>query len=35
MQLNFIANAKLPSSSGRTIAMLDPSDGQHPAQQRQ
>jgi aldehyde dehydrogenase (NAD+) len=28
MQLNFIANAKVPSSSARTIAMLDPSDGQ-------
>ncbi|MDO8447553.1 MAG: aldehyde dehydrogenase family protein [Rhodoferax sp.] len=28
MQLNYIANASLPSSSGRTIAMLDPSDGQ-------
>ena len=28
MQLNFIANAAQPSSSGRTIAMLDPSDGQ-------
>jgi aldehyde dehydrogenase (NAD+) len=28
MQLNFIANAKLPSPSGKTIAMLDPSDGQ-------
>jgi aldehyde dehydrogenase (NAD+) len=28
MHLNFIANAKVPSSSARTIAMLDPSDGQ-------
>lgn len=28
MQFNYIANAPLPSSSGRTIAMLDPSDGQ-------
>ncbi|WP_296446863.1 aldehyde dehydrogenase family protein [Rhodoferax sp. UBA5149] len=28
MQFNYIANAALPSSSGRTIAMLDPSDGQ-------
>ena len=28
MQLNYIANASIPSSSGRTIAMLDPSDGQ-------
>jgi len=28
MQLNFIANAKVASSSARTIAMLDPSDGQ-------
>lgn len=28
MQLNYIANACEPSSSGRTIAMLDPSDGQ-------
>lgn len=28
MQLNYIANACVPSSSGRTIAMLDPSDGQ-------
>jgi len=28
MQLNFIANAKVPSSSGRTIPMVDPSDGQ-------
>ena len=27
MQLNYIANASLPSSSGKTIAMLDPSDG--------
>jgi aldehyde dehydrogenase (NAD+) len=28
MQLNFIANAPQPSSSGRTIPMIDPSDGQ-------
>lgn len=28
MQFNYIANACTPSSSGRTIAMLDPSDGQ-------
>ena len=28
MQLNFIANASQPSSSGRTIPMVDPSDGQ-------
>jgi aldehyde dehydrogenase (NAD+) len=28
MQLNFITNAQIPSSSGRTIAMIDPSDGQ-------
>ena len=28
MQFNYIANACAPSSSGRTIAMLDPSDGQ-------
>ena len=28
MHLNFIANAATPSSSGHTIAMLDPSDGQ-------
>ena len=28
MQYNFIANASLPSSGGRTIAMIDPSDGQ-------
>ena len=28
MQLNFIANTSVPSSSGQTIAMLDPSDGQ-------
>ena len=27
MQLNFIANASQPSSSGRTIPMVDPSDG--------
>ncbi|MFT6591663.1 MAG: aldehyde dehydrogenase (NAD+) [Rhodoferax sp.] len=27
MQFNYIANASLPSSSGRTIAILDPSDG--------
>jgi len=28
MQLNFIANADVPSSSGRTLQVLDPSDGQ-------
>ena len=28
MQLNYIANAAVPSSSGHTIPMLDPSDGQ-------
>ena len=28
MQFHYIGNAALPSSSGRTIAMLDPSDGQ-------
>ena len=28
MQFNYIANACAPSSSGRTIPMLDPSDGQ-------
>ncbi len=28
MQLNYIANAPVPSSSGRTIAVIDPSDGQ-------
>jgi aldehyde dehydrogenase (NAD+) len=28
MQLHYIANAGVPSSSDRTIAMLDPSDGQ-------
>ena len=28
MQLNFIANATIPSSSGKTIAVIDPSDGQ-------
>ena len=28
MQYNFIANASLPSSGGRCIAMIDPSDGQ-------
>ena len=28
MQLNYIANASLPSSSGRLIPVLDPSDGQ-------
>ncbi len=27
MQFNYIANALVPSSSGKTIAMLDPSDG--------
>ena len=28
MQLNFIANASQPQSSGRTIPMVAPSDGQ-------
>ena len=28
MQLNYIANASVPSASGRTIPMIDPSDGQ-------
>ncbi len=28
MQLNYIANACVPSSSGRTIPVIDPSDGQ-------
>ena len=28
MQLNFIANASLPSVSGRTLPVIDPSDGQ-------
>jgi aldehyde dehydrogenase (NAD+) len=28
MQLNYIANASVPSHSGRTIPVLDPSDGQ-------
>ncbi len=28
MQLNYIANAFVPSSSGRTIPVIDPSDGQ-------
>ncbi len=28
MQLNYIANASLPSASGRTIPVIDPSDGQ-------
>jgi len=28
MQLNYIANAATPSSSGRTIPVIDPSDGQ-------
>ena len=28
MQLNYIANAAIPSSSGKTIAVIDPSDGQ-------
>ncbi len=27
MQLNYIANASLPSSSGKTIPVIDPSDG--------
>jgi len=28
MQLNYIANACVPSSSGKTIPVIDPSDGQ-------
>lgn len=28
MQLNYIANASVPSTSGKTIPMIDPSDGQ-------
>ena len=28
MQLNYIANTSVPSSSGKTIVVLDPSDGQ-------
>ncbi|KAF1019713.1 MAG: putative aldehyde dehydrogenase AldA [Paracidovorax wautersii] len=28
MQFNFIANAKIPSASGRTLPVIDPSDGQ-------
>ncbi len=28
MQLNFIANTRVPSASGRTLAVIDPSDGQ-------
>ena len=28
MQLNFVANARVPSSSGRSLVVLDPSDGQ-------
>ncbi|WP_239467231.1 aldehyde dehydrogenase family protein [Rhodoferax koreense] len=28
MQLNFIANARVPSASGRTLSVIDPSDGQ-------
>lgn len=28
MQLNYIANASMPSASGRTIPVIDPSDGQ-------
>ena len=28
MQFNFIANTSVPSSSGQTIAVIDPSDGQ-------
>ena len=28
MQLHYIANASTPSSSGRTIPVIDPSDGQ-------
>ena len=28
MQLHYIANASVPSLSGKTIAVIDPSDGQ-------
>ncbi len=28
MQLNYIANTSIPSSSGKTIPVIDPSDGQ-------
>ncbi|MBS0317586.1 MAG: aldehyde dehydrogenase family protein [Proteobacteria bacterium] len=28
MQFNYIANAQIPSSSGRTLPVIDPSDGQ-------
>ncbi|RZL67203.1 MAG: aldehyde dehydrogenase family protein, partial [Variovorax sp.] len=28
MQLNFIANTDVPSASGRTLPVIDPSDGQ-------
>ena len=28
MQFNFIANAQVPSLSGRTLPVIDPSDGQ-------
>ena len=28
MQLNYIANASVRSASGRTIPVIDPSDGQ-------
>jgi aldehyde dehydrogenase (NAD+) len=28
MQLNYIANTSVPSSSGKTIPVIDPSDGQ-------
>ena len=28
MQSNFVANASVPSASGRTIPVIDPSDGQ-------
>ena len=28
MHFNYIANASAPSSSGKTIAVIDPSDGQ-------
>ncbi|MEO5606632.1 MAG: aldehyde dehydrogenase family protein, partial [Polaromonas sp.] len=28
MQLNYIANASVPSSSGKTISVVDPSDGE-------
>ena len=28
MQLNFIANQSVPSPTGRTLPVIDPSDGQ-------